>query len=261
MIKFCTLVSGSSGNAVLVSDGNTHLLVDCGLNGKQTMLSLISVGIHPDEISGILVTHEHSDHISGVGVVSRRHGIPVYANVNTWSAMERSIGKIDAKNIKIFQTDKSFEIGSIGIHAFKTPHDAASSVGYRLYVGGKKLAVATDMGHVSHGVIDGLKGSDMIILESNHDINMLKNGGYPFFLKKRILSDFGHLSNENAGDIAVTLVNGGATHVTLSHLSSENNIPKLAYHAVATALENAGISIGKDIMLKVANRHDLTSVI
>lgn len=257
-MKFCSLVSGSSGNAVLVSDGRTNLLIDCGMNGKRTAQSLAEIGLFPEEIAAILVTHEHSDHISGVGVLSRRYHIPVYANALTWDAMSTALGRIDAGCMKIFENEQEFEIGGIGVRAFSTPHDAADSVGYNLFVSGKKLSIATDMGHIAEPVVDALCGSAMVLLESNHDIGMLRNGKYPAFLKKRILSDLGHLSNDGAGEIAVRLVQNGTQAILLGHLSSENNLPQLAYSSVCEVLGKAGMAVGRDMKLAVAQRYSVS---
>lgn len=254
MIKFCSLVSGSSGNAVFASDGKTNLLIDCGLTGKRTVQALCEIGADAAQIDAILITHEHSDHISGAGVLSRKYSIPIYANGETWAAMEGRLGRIDAVNKKVFEPLRAFEIGSIGINAFPTPHDAAAPVGYNLFAQGRKLSVATDMGHVSEDVLAHICGSDVVILESNHDVKMLKNGKYPYYLKKRILSDVGHLSNEDAGIIAVRLAKSGAAAILLGHLSAENNLPALAYRVVVGALAGAGVKVGADIRLGVAQR-------
>lgn len=257
-MKFCSLVSGSSGNAVLVSDDRTNLLIDSGLNGKRTAQSLGEIGLEASDIDAILVTHEHSDHISGVGVLSRRYHIPVYANEATWDAMACTLGRMDSECVKIFETGCEFEIGSIGVRAFSTPHDAADSVGYNLFVLGKKLSVATDMGHIEQTVLEALDGSDMLLLEANHDIEMLRNGRYPAFLKKRILSDVGHLSNEGAGQIALRLAERGTRAILLGHLSSENNYPQLAYQVVSDIIQRAGLAVGGDVRLAVAQRYSVS---
>ena len=253
-MKFCTLTSGSSGNCTLISDGSTTILIDCGINGKQAHSALTAAGVCPTEVDAILVTHEHSDHTGGIGVMSRRYGIPIYANTGTWTAMEYQLGKLDRDNIRTFSNDTDFEIGSLGIKAFGIPHDARSPVGYNIFIGGTKLSVATDMGYVSEDVMNNLLGSKMVVLESNHDVDMLRNGSYPFYLKQRILSELGHLPNENAAQIALRLVQGGTSHIILAHLSRENNRPDKAYHASLCALENAGVSIGDDVMICVAEQ-------
>ncbi|MBE7026103.1 MAG: MBL fold metallo-hydrolase [Ruminococcaceae bacterium] len=260
MIKFCSLVSSSRGNATLVSDGKTNILIDCGMSMRKTTEALGRLGIDAHDIDAILVTHEHSDHISGIGIMSRNFDIPIYANEATWAAMEGSLGKILPENIKCINPYQSFEIKSIGAFSFDTPHDAALSVGYRLDIENLKVSVATDMGHVEESVVNSIKGSDIVLLEANHDVQMLKNGRYPETLKKRILGDFGHLSNEMSSKIAVELLKSGTRAILLGHLSEENNRPDVAYDVVKTAICDAGGRIDKDIRLAVANRYEISGM-
>lgn len=260
MIKFCSLVSSSKGNAVLVSNGKANILIDCGISKRRTAEALTRAGVSPHEIDAILVTHEHSDHISGVGVMSRGFDIPVYANEETWAAMERSLGRVDEKNMKRFQMGEQFEINGVGILPFATPHDAARSVGYSLYTEGLKLSVATDMGHVDESVVESICGSDIVLLEANHDVEMLRNGRYPAMLKKRILGELGHLSNDASAQIAVRLLQSGTRAILLGHLSEENNLPDVAYAAVRDALSGAGAKIERDIRLAVANRYEVSGM-
>ena len=260
MIKFCSLVSSSKGNAVLVSNGKANILIDCGISKRRTAEALTRAGVSPHEIDAILVTHEHGDHISGVGVMSRGFDIPVYANEETWAAMERSLGRVDEKNMKRFQMGEQFEINGVGILPFATPHDAARSVGYSLYTEGLKLSVATDMGHVDESVVESICGSDIVLLEANHDVEMLRNGRYPAMLKKRILGELGHLSNDASAQIAVRLLQSGTRAILLGHLSEENNLPDVAYAAVRDALSGAGARIERDIRLAVANRYEVSGM-
>ena len=260
MIKFCSLVSSSKGNATLICDGKTNILIDCGISRRRLGEALLKVGKSGADIDAILVTHEHGDHIRGIGAVSRGFDIPIYANEATWEAMESSLGRVAPKNIKYINSNQSFEIKSIGISCFDTPHDAAGSVGYCLNVENLKVSVATDMGHIDEGVIKSIQGSDIVLLEANHDVQMLKNGRYPEMLKQRILGDFGHLSNEASAQMAVQLLKSGTRAILLGHLSEENNMPDVAYAAVKTALEGAGGRIDKDIRLAVANRYEVSGM-
>lgn len=264
MIKFCSLVSGSSGNSTLVSDGNTNILIDCGLNGKAAEEKLSSIGVCPSDTDAILITHEHTDHVFGAGIFSRRFNIPIYATAKTWEAIFNSrfnIGKLSDNNIKIINKNQEFEIGSLGLYAFSTPHDSADSVGYNIFSSGKKLSVATDMGKVDKNVVEYLLGSESVLLESNHDIDMLLNGPYPYPLKQRILAATGHLSNESCAKIAACLAKNGTKKIVLGHLSNENNSPVKAYNASKTAIEDVGAVIGKDIELSVADRYDITNLL
>lgn len=256
MLIFTSLISGSSGNSSYVSDGKTHILIDCGMSGKQLLESLTQIGISPNQLDALLITHEHTDHTKGAGVVARRYGIPVYATAGTHSAM--NIGSIPDSQIKIIDTNNDFEIGTIGIQAFDIPHDAANPVGYSFYIDGKKVSLATDIGHMHKSLIEQIMKSNMVLLESNHDVDMLQFGPYPFPLKQRILSDIGHLSNENAAKTALQLVNSGTEHIMLGHLSKENNHPEIAMMETYNTLTFAGVNVGTDVTLQVADRYKIT---
>lgn len=247
-----SLRSGSRGNASLVSGCNTKLLVDCGVSGKSVTSALADVDVYPEDISAIAVTHEHIDHIAGIGVMMRRYHIPVWANAATWAAMESQVGKIDKSLVNIFDNDSSFEIGEIGVKPFSIPHDAADPVGYSFMCGGEKVAVATDIGELKKDLFEAIRGSKTVLLESNHDVNMLEIGKYPPQLKRRIRGKLGHLSNDDAGRAAEFLVRLGTERIILGHLSEENNYPELARQTVICVLNDAGIKCGRDVLLGVA---------
>lgn len=247
-----SLRSGSRGNASLVSGGNTKLLVDCGVSGKSVTSALADVDVYPEDISAIAVTHEHIDHIAGIGVMMRRYHIPVWANAATWAAMESQVGKIDKSLVNIFDNDSSFEIGEIGVKPFSIPHDAADPVGYSFMCGDEKVAVATDIGELKKNLFEAIRGSKTVLLESNHDVNMLEIGKYPPQLKRRIRGKLGHLSNDDAGRAAEFLVRLGTERIILGHLSEENNYPELARQTVICVLNDAGIKCGRDVLLGVA---------
>lgn len=256
MTDFLSLISGSSGNCTFISDGKTNILTDCGLSGKRLAELLAQIDILPDSIDALLITHEHSDHVKGAGVVARRYKLPVYATLRTHCAM--NLGNLSDSQKHIVSPDKDFEIGSIGICPFSIPHDAADPVGYTFICGGKKYAIATDIGEMNNKIISSIKGSEKVILESNHDINMLRVGSYPFPLKQRILSSVGHLSNESAAEAALELVKSGTTDIMLGHLSLENNMPELALLETYNMLKNNGVHIDSDVSLKVAARNSIT---
>lgn len=247
-----SLRSGSRGNASLVSGDNTKLLVDCGVSGKSVTSALADVDVYPEDISAIAVTHEHIDHIAGIGVMMRRYHIPVWANAATWTAMESQVGKIDKSLVNIFDNDSSFEIGEIGVKPFSIPHDAADPVGYSFMCGDEKVAVATDIGELKKDLFEAIRGSKTVLLESNHDVNMLEIGKYPPQLKRRIRGKLGHLSNDDAGRAAEFLVRLGTERIILGHLSEENNYPELARQTVICVLNDAGIKCGRDVLLGVA---------
>ncbi len=258
--KLCSLASGSSGNCTYISNNGTGFLVDAGISYRSIFHSLKEVGICTSSIKALLVTHEHSDHIKCAGVVSRKLNIPIYANENTWVAMEPSLGKLNPKNIRLFKTGTGFEIDDISVSSYNIPHDAVEPVGFTFGMGKMKIGFATDLGYFSDEIRENLKGSDFILLESNHDVEMLKAGSYPYFLKRRILSEIGHLSNEDAGQAACELVNSGICKIMLGHLSKENNFPQLAYETVKSIMVEKGIKLGEDVDLCIAPRSGVSEV-
>jgi phosphoribosyl 1,2-cyclic phosphodiesterase len=252
-MKFCPLYSGSSGNSMFVSSENAKILVDAGLPGKHIDLALESIGEKTDAIDAIFVTHEHSDHIKGVGVLSRKYNIPIFANKLTWEAMKNKIGKIKEENIKIIEDDYT-DIKDLHIVHYNISHDAACPVGYSICKDNKKVCIATDLGYFSKEAEKITKDADVILLESNHDIEMLKFGPYPYPLKRRILSDVGHLSNEACGKAILSIMNEKHKTIVLGHLSKTNNYPDLAYKTVENILIENGVNVGKDVDLSMAKR-------
>lgn len=253
-MEFCSLYSGSSGNCLYVASDKTKILIDSGLSGKKVQEGLKEIGVNPQDINGIVITHEHDDHIKSAGILSRRFNLPIYANTNTWEAMINKLGDIKRENIKIFDNYNPFDIGDICVQPYEIPHDAASPCGYSFIHGGKKVSIATDIGYASDTVKENIKDSDFILLESNHDVEMLKVGPYPYPLKRRVLSNEGHLSNEDAGKAIVEILNSKIKKVMLGHLSKTNNYPELAYRTVLSVLEMNGIKDGVDIEIDIAHR-------
>ncbi len=252
---FCPLFSGSSGNALFCQYGNTRLLVDAGKPGRQVEEALRSIGAEPETLAGILITHEHSDHIHGAGILARKYHLPLYATAGTWAAMEGKIGKIDPGLRREIQAGRDFWLGDMGVVPFPIPHDAADPVGFRLYGGSLSVSTATDLGHFSRYVYDQIAGSDLILLESNHDPDMLRaNPHYSAQLKARILGEHGHLSNASCAEALIRLIAAGTGTVLLGHLSGENNTPELARRVSTEALNREGIRPGRDIQLNVALR-------
>ena len=240
-LRFAPLFSGSSGNATYVGCDDAHLLVDAGLSGSRIVKELEAVGVNPGQLDAILVTHEHSDHIKGIGILSRKYDLPVYATEGTWRAMESKVGNMALKNRRVFEPGQDFFIGSINVIPFATPHDAAQPVGYRFETGEARLAIATDLGNVRESWLKALRGVDAVILEANYDPGMLEAGPYPYELKRRIMGKHGHLSNDDAGEVAVALARAGARQIILGHLSKENNYPALALQCCELALAEAGL--------------------
>ncbi len=254
-MKFCPLYSGSSGNALYAEYGDTRLLIDCGKSGKMILDALRYIGVDPGTLSAILITHEHSDHIAGAGVLARKLQIPVYATTGTWLAMERKLGTIPAACKRFIEQDQDFYIGKLGIAPFPIPHDAAEPVGFRLWGGPFSISTATDLGYFPQRVLDAIGGSDLVLLESNHDPDMLRaNPHYTQALKTRILGRRGHLANETCAEAAVLLRESGVRNLILGHLSGENNTPKLALETTETRCELEGMTLGEDICIDLAYR-------
>ena len=261
-MKFCSLYSGSSGNSIFVGNDNTRILVDAGMPGKKIDEALAKIDQNPKDINGIFVTHEHSDHIKGVGVLSRKYDIPIYANDKTWEAMKGSIGKIKEHNIKIMDRRSTVIINDLEIKSFVIPHDAISPVGYTIKSKDNLISIATDFGTFTEEIRDNVKDSNIILLECNHDVSMLKFGPYPYNLKRRILSEIGHLSNDDCGEaIAEIIKHGNDKKIILGHLSGTNNHPDLAYQTVLTSLAEKGIEEGLDVKISMASRHEPSSLI
>lgn len=248
---FSPLFSGSSGNAAFIEANHTRLLVDAGLPGSRIEEALHAIGVSPDTLSAILVTHEHSDHVRGVGVLSRRFDIPVYANAACFTAMQPITGDIRPHCTRIFETGRDFFIGDINVTSFLIPHDAAEPVGYTFQHGKHSVGVLTDIGHMDEHLLDAVEHSDILLLEANHDIDMLKAGSYPYPLKQRILSRRGHLSNEDSARALCRLYVRGLRNAILGHLSAENNDERVAMSTVAMALSTEGI---QDMRVAMSHR-------
>ncbi len=256
-LHICSLYSGSTGNAFLIAQGGECILIDGGKNCKRLCACLAEVGYAPSQVRAVFVTHEHSDHISALPVFAKRYQIPVHAVGETADALLFAgvAPALVVRHSAPFQT----AVGNFSVSAFPTPHDSRASVGYRIEVqtgeGVCKVGYATDMGAPTEIVEQNLTGCDYVILESNHDIDMLWNGGYPYYLKKRIYGERGHLSNADCAALAGRLAQSGTKRILLAHLSRENNTPELAYQTTAARL------CGKDVILRVAAPEAVTELI
>ncbi|KGL38803.1 MBL fold metallo-hydrolase [Listeria newyorkensis] len=248
-LRFSILASGSSGNATLIETADQTILVDCGLSGKKIEHLFSEVGRSMTDVDAILVTHEHVDHIKGLGVLARRYEVPVYANAKTWAAMETSIGEINSAQKFQFDMETVKSFGSLQVESFGVSHDAAEPMFYIFHSGKKKFVMITDTGYVSDRMKGHIANADAYLFESNHDVEMLRMGRYPWNVKRRILGDEGHVSNEDAG-IAMSEVIGDATkRIYLGHLSKDNNMKDLARMAVSQTLAGEGIIVGEQIDL------------
>ena len=259
-IEITPLFSGSSGNAILVSTSETMVLVDAGMNCKKVVEALSIVQVEPSELSAILITHDHSDHIGALDVFTRKFGIPIYATRETWSGIHRAEKKPhDEKLDHEIETGNRITIGQFDILAFDTPHDTSGSCGYRFFTSSCSAAIATDMGYMTPEIFDTIKGSDGILLEANYDKDMLWNGEYPYILKKRIDGQNGHLCNDDCAHAVAELCKSGTRHFILGHLSKENNMPQVAERTVLRKLEEENLVRDRDFTLRIANRYTPTA--
>ena len=255
MLKFCSLYSGSSGNSLFVQSNNTNILIDAGVSGKKIVDALASINVDINSISAIFVTHEHSDHVQGLGTISKKYDIPVFANKETWDAMENQRLKINPANVNLFDNNKFFSFKDLEIFPFDIPHDAANPCGFNIYNKNTKISIATDIGHMDNVVVNNLKDSSFLLLESNYEPEVLKCSSYPFKLKERISGPLGHLSNVSAGKTIAYLSNYGLKNVMLGHLSKESNFPDLAYKSVVEEMINCNCDTSK-INLSIASRFE-----
>lgn len=253
MLTITPLASGSSGNSLLVSGGGTHILLDAGISCRRITTALHQLNIDPTSLSAVLITHEHTDHICGLATMVKKLPVPIYASAGTAYQLTHRVGLLQER-VMPFSAGSSFSIGSLHCTSFSTPHDAADSVGYTVELDGCKLALATDLGYVTDTVRRAVLGSQLVVLESNHDIDWLRSGPYPYSLKQRILGDQGHLCNEAGAELAAQAVQSGAHTVILAHLSRENNTPQRAYDVACRRLCALGIDPEADIRLVVAPR-------
>lgn len=256
-MKFCSLASGSSGNCYYIGTKNANILIDAGISGKRISQELEDkVGITGNELDAIFITHEHTDHIQSMGVLARRFKTPLYATKGTWIGAQQKIGKVEPDLCHTLTSSGSIEINDLKLEWFPTSHDAQEPVGYLVENDKKTIGVATDTGVIDKKTIDALFNVDLLLLEANHDEEMLSLGSYPAYLKKRIQSSLGHLSNNAAGESLLELVGDKTRKVILAHLSQENNLPSLALNTVGDILDK--YKIGYEFLLEVAPRSQST---
>lgn len=263
-MRLCSLYSGSSGNCIYIGSERTHILVDVGVSTKKIVEALHAIDVKPEELNGILITHEHSDHIGGLGVFLRKYGIPVYGTSKTLEAVScyKNLGKVDFSLFQSITPEKSFLINDLYVKAISTWHDAADPVCYTVTNEDKKISLATDLGDYDDHIVHSLSGCDAMLIEANHDIRMLEVGPYPYVLKKRILSQYGHLSNERGGQLVRELLNDHIKGIYLGHLSKENNYPDLAYESVKSELfGNPYSNDVRDFNMMVASRSQCSQLI
>jgi phosphoribosyl 1,2-cyclic phosphodiesterase len=242
-VRFTILSSGSTGNAMVIQSGEVNLLIDVGFSAKKLEALMKEREVAGSELSAILVTHEHSDHIKGLGALARKYDLPIYANEKTWEELNQQIGEIAEANKRVMDTGTMQDFGTLKVESFGISHDAAEPVGYCFYEGEQKLSLATDLGYMSSKVKEKITDSDALVLETNHDIEMLRMGHYPWNIKRRILGDKGHLSNEAAGEALGDVMTGKTKSVYMAHLSRDHNLLDLARLTVNNLVEDRGISL------------------
>lgn len=256
MTTICTLASGSSGNATLISHGNTHILVDAGISMRRINAALKGFGLSLHDVSALLITHSHSDHVSALKTMQKHCDFPIYASDGTAFDLENRFSGI-RPHLHAFCAGDRFSVGNFEVSSFHTAHDAPDSVCYRLDSESGSVGILTDTGYVTEAAQAVLQGVDTLILEANHDVETLKSGSYPYFLQQRILGSGGHLSNEDAAQFAVCAAESGTQHIILAHLSQDNNTPAMAQNAVRRALDSRGLEA---VALSVAPRSECGAV-
>lgn len=244
-MRFSVLASGSTGNAFYIATDKTKLLVDAGLSGKQMDKLFDQVDANPSELDGILVTHEHSDHIKGLGIIARKYNLPIYANEKTWKSMDKSLGKLTADQKFQFEANHVKTFGDMDVESFSVSHDAVDPMFFTFHHNGQKVALVTDLGYVSERIKKTIEGADAFVFEANHDVSMLQMGGYPWNVKRRILGDYGHVSNEDCGLALSDVITNNTKRVYLAHLSKDNNMKELARMSVDQVLKE------RDIMMNL----------
>ncbi|MFT8871626.1 MAG: MBL fold metallo-hydrolase [Sporolactobacillus sp.] len=248
-IHMSVLASGSSGNSLYIEHEGQGFLIDCGLSGRKMVELLGEIGKKPEDVQAVLVTHEHSDHVRGLGVFARRFHTPVYANAATWKAMAATVGELPAEQKFEFQANTLKDFGALSVESFSVSHDAADPMFFVVHDGSKKIALLTDLGYVSTHIKGMIADANVYIMEANHDTEMLMMGRYPWSVKQRILSDTGHISNEESGEALTAVIGTHTQRIYLAHLSRDNNMKELARLSVGQKLEAAGVRLERDLKL------------
>ena len=263
-MELCSITSGSSGNCIYVGSDHTHVIVDAGISGKKIEEGLNTLGLKTTDLNGILITHEHTDHIAALGVLARRYGIPMYATSGTIAGImeTKNLGEIPKDLFCVIEADKPFQINDLQVNPIKISHDALEPVAYRIGQDAHSVGVVTDLGKYDDYIVDSFQGVEVLLLEANHDVNMLQVGRYPYYLKRRILGDKGHLSNELSGQLLCRLLHDKLKMVLLGHLSEENNLAELAYETVRLEiLMGDNIYKPEDFKIRVAGRRQCSELV
>jgi phosphoribosyl 1,2-cyclic phosphodiesterase len=258
-MKLSILASGSSGNSVYIESDKTRVLVDAGLSGQDIASRLNNIGVSPDSIGHVVITHEHSDHISGAGIFARRYNIPLYLHPRVRENSQNRLGRIN--QLFLFESDEAFDVGEMVFEPFSVSHDAVSPVGFCIHSNGNKIALTTDLGIATNLVVEKIKKSDILIIESNHDEELLIDGPYPWYLKQRIRSNVGHLSNTQSNELLERVWHDGIKHVYLAHMSKVNNIPQIAYKSAIDTVKKITDSDKYTDIVHLTTQDEPTSLI
>ncbi len=260
-MELFSIASGSSGNCICVGDEEIHVMIDAGISGRRIESGMNTFGYTTSDMAGILLTHEHSDHTAGLGVVARKYGLPIYGTAGTIERVRSaaSLGTIDPGLFHVIRAGEEFSLGSLSVYPMPVSHDAADPVAFLISSGEKKIGVVTDLGVYTEDTVQRLTGLDAVLLEANHDIHMLQVGSYPYPLKQRILGERGHLSNEASGQLLGRILHDGMKQILLGHLSKENNFAELAYETVRLEISlGENPYRGSDFPMAVAKRDEVS---
>ena len=260
----CSIASGSSGNCIYAGSDTTHILIDTGISKKRTEEGLAGLELSLRDIDGIFITHEHADHIQGLGVISRKYQIPVYCTEGTKRAIlsDKRIGDMDEALFQTVRPDQKYSVKDMVITPIRISHDAAEPTAFKISHGRQRGAVVTDLGVYNDYIVEHLKNLDALLLEANHDVHMLEVGSYPYPLKRRILGNRGHLSNELSGRLLCDILHDGLKHIVLGHLSKENNYARLAYETVKLEVTLGDNEFkGEDLHMFVASRDEVSEIL
>jgi phosphoribosyl 1,2-cyclic phosphodiesterase len=260
-LSFYSLSSGSSGNCYYIGNGVKGILIDAGIPAGSIRKLLRDADISMESIMGVMITHNHTDHIRGLEVLVRKNRLPVFTTGRIWESILPHSRTIENDCIREIAVQEEFEIEGFSIEAFPVFHDAPQTVGFHIKAGGKRISVATDLGHICQTSASYLSDSDFLVIESNYDEDMLSNGSYPYFLKRRIMSDHGHLGNHQASAFLAGIYNSRLSHICLAHLSRNNNTPEKALQALSRAFEEKGIQPGDHQRIVTLNRNCATDII
>ena len=263
-MELFSIASGSSGNCICVGNDTSHVMIDCGVSGKWIENGMNEKNYTTSDMQGLLITHEHSDHVSGLGVISRKYHLPIYTTRGTWDAISRMkrLGDIDQGLFHEIRPDEDFAIGSLLVHPIRISHDAAEPVAFVIRDDKKSVGVITDLGIYNDYIIDNIRGLDAVLLEANHDLHMLEVGPYPYRLKRRIMGERGHLSNELSGQLLGHILHDRMKHILLGHLSKKNNYEELCLQTVRME-----VTLGdnpykaKDFPITIASREQASELI